>query len=517
MWIATTEQSRSIDRRATEEFGFPARILMERAGLAVFEVVKQMLPVGGKLAILCGKGNNGGDGFVVARLAKDHNIPVECLVAAANETSLRAEALEQLQIAVAQGVKPVFASDDRWARKLDCLCSQDLIVDALLGTGAKCEVQGPIKEAIQAINRCGVPALAVDVPSGVDSDTGEELGESVWAVRTVTFGLPKKFLFQGIGIEHAGYWTVAPIGIPRELLNEPKEAKLIDADWVANLLPERLKASNKGDNGSVLVVAGSNAMRGAATLAATAALRAGAGLVTVASTSAVCDAVAAQLPEVLLMPLPEENGVLGARAAETLLANTRKVGAAVFGPGLTHEAPVLDFLRAVWANWSAPCVIDADALNAVSLGLDLPSAECVLTPHPGEMSRLLQCSIAEIQADRFRTVQQAVERFKCTVLLKGPYSIIGDPSNPMHVNSTGNPGLATGGMGDVLCGIVATLLAQDLPPFFATSCAAHWHGESADICAEDIGVVGFLAGEVAGSLPRARARIIATCERNRTQ
>ena len=347
--------------------------------------------------LLCGKGNNGGDGFVTARLAKDHNFQVECLVAADNESNLRPEALEQLQIAVAQGVKPIFASDVRWARKLECLAHQDLIVDALLGTGARSEVKGPIKEAIQAVNRCGVPALAVDVPSGIDSDTGEELGDSVWALRTVTFGLPKRFLFQGIGLEHAGYWTVAEIGIPRELLNEPTAAKLIDQEWVANLLPERLRASNKGDNGSVLIVAGSDRMRGAASLAAKAALRSGCGLVTVAAIPSVCDAVAANLPEVLLLPLPEKDGVISADAADVLLASDRKLNSAVFGPGMSHDPPVLEFLRRVWSQWDKPCVIDADALNSVSMGVDLPQCQCVLTPHPGEMSRLLQCSIAEIQ------------------------------------------------------------------------------------------------------------------------
>jgi NAD(P)H-hydrate epimerase len=514
MWIATAEHSREIDRRTTEDFGLPARVLMERAGLAVFDVVREMLPNRGKLAVLCGKGNNGGDGFVTARLARDTGFCVECLVAANSESDLRPEALEQLQIALAQGVRPVFASDARWQRKLELLGHQELIVDALLGTGAKCEVKGSIKEAIQAINRSGVPAIAVDVPSGICANTGEELGESVWALRTVTFGLPKRFLFEGIGLEHSGYWTVAEIGIPRELLNQPTNARLVESEWVGNLLPERLRASNKGDSGAVLIVAGSDRMRGAATLAANAALRAGAGLVTIAGIRAVCDAVAANLPEAMFLPLPEENGVVSPKAARLLLDSSHKINSAVFGPGLTHEPPVMEFLKEVWAEWDRPCVIDADALNAVSEGLELPQADCVLTPHPGEMSRLLHCSIAEIQSDRFRTVEQAVERFNRCVLLKGPYSIVGDPSQPMHVNSNGNPGLATGGMGDVLSGIIATLLAQDLPSYYAASCGMHWHGAAADSCAQNIGCVGYRAMDVADSLPSARARIISACERN---
>lgn len=511
MWIATAAHSKAIDRRATEDFGLPARVLMERAGLAVFDAVKELLPDGGRITVMCGKGNNGGDGFVVARVARDHGYQVDCLVAA-EEADLSPEAHEQMRIAMAQGVQPVYFSDCRWPRKAECMSSRDLIVDALLGTGAKGEVRGPIKEAIQAINRSGVPALAVDIPSGIDCETGEELGESVWALRTVTFGLPKPFLFQGIGLEHSGYWTVSEIGIPSALLSEPTQARLLQGSWVASLLPERLRASHKGENGSILIVAGSDRMRGAATLSAKAALRSGAGLVTVASVPSVCAAVASNLPEVLLMPLPEVDGVIGPAAARLLLRQKSKYHAALFGPGLTHDQPVLDLLRETWAEWERPCLIDADALNAVSEGVPLPSCECVLTPHPGEMSRLLHLSIAEIQSDRFRTVSHAVERFHQCMLLKGPYSIVGEPGQPMLVNCTGNPGLASGGMGDILGGIVATLLAQDLPAYYAAGCAMFWHGAAADLCAETIGPIGYQASEVADALPRARARIVTACD-----
>ncbi len=511
MWIATAEGSRVIDRRTIEEFGIPSRILMERAGLAVFDAVRELLPDGGKITVFCGRGNNGGDGFVVARVATDHGFDVDCLVAG-EEADLTPESTEQMRIASAQGVKPIYWSDARWQRKADTLASRELIVDALLGTGAKCEVRGPIKEAIQSINRSGVPTVAVDIPSGICCDTGEELGESVWALRTVTFGLPKPFLFQGIGLEHSGYWTVSEIGIPNTLLQEATTARLVDGEWVASLLPERLRASHKGENGSVLIVAGSRKMRGAAILAARSALRSGAGLVTIASVAEVCNSVAAHLPEALVIPLPDTDGVLNGDAADVLLRQNFKCNAAIFGPGLTHEPPVLDFLSSVWQKWNRPCVIDADALNAVSAGIPLPRAECVLTPHPGEMSRLLHSSIAEIQADRFRTVTQAVNEFGQCVVLKGPYSIACEPGQPMLVNCTGNPGLASGGMGDVLCGVIGTLLAQDLPGYYAASCGIFWHGAAADYCAREIGTIGYLASEVADALPKARANIVSACE-----
>lgn len=512
MWIATAEHSRTIDSRASEEFGIPAKVLMERAGLAVFDAVRELLPHGGKIGVFCGKGNNGGDGFVVARLAKESGFRVECLVAA-EEQDLTPHAAEQMRIARMQGVDPIYFSDPRWQRRAGSLCCLDLIVDALLGTGAKCEVKGAIKEAIQAINKSGVPVVAVDVPSGISCDTGEELGESIWAMRTVTFGLPKPFLFEGLGLEHSGQWTVSEIGYPNVLLREPTEARVIDREWVANLLPERLRSSHKGENGNILIVAGSRAMRGAASLAAHAAIRSGGGLVTVAGVPDVCTAVAANVPEAILLPLPERNGVIAPEAASILLQNSSKHHAALFGPGLTQDPAILEFLDKVWREWTKPCVIDADALNAVSHGIRLPSAECVLTPHPGEMSRLLHLSIAEIQSDRFRTVRHAVDRYQQCVLLKGPYSIVGEPGQPMMVNQTGNPGMASGGMGDVLGGIVTTLLAQDLPGYYAASCGMYWHGAAADLCAMELGPIGYSASQVADHLPKARCRIITTCDR----
>jgi len=510
MWIANGEHSKRIDQRASEEFGIPAKVLMERAGLAVFDAVRELLPDSGRITVFCGKGNNGGDGFVVARLAKDHGYQVECLVAAEPD-DLSKDAAGQYAVAKAQGVEAVFVSDARWLRKTECVGCRDLIVDALLGTGARAEVRGPVKTAIQAINRSGVPVVAVDVPSGIRSDTGEELGESVWALRTVTMGLPKPFLFQGIGLEHSGHWTVANIGYPSTLLNEPTESRLVDNDWVANLLPERMRSSHKGDSGSVLIVAGSAHLRGAATLCASAALRSGAGLVTVAAIPEVCDAVAANVPEAMFLPLPTENGVVSPEGAHLVLEFGQRVNSAVFGPGLSHEPAVLDFLRQTWSSWDKPCVIDADALTAVSQGVLLPNAECVLTPHPGEMSRLLKLTVAELQSDRFHTVEQAVNRFNQCVLLKGPYTQVGEAGQPIMVNHSGNPGMATGGMGDVLSGVIATLLAQDLPAYYAACCGMYWHGTAADLCADEIGSIGFSALDVTRTLPRARTKIVATC------
>lgn len=513
MWIASSERSRSLDQTATARYGLPVSVLMERAGLAVFRVVSQMLPDSGRISVLCGKGNNGGDGFVVARLAVEADFDVECLVASTLD-ELIPSARHQHDMAVACGVKPIFADDARFARKLEMLSMRELIVDALLGTGAHGDIQGPIRPAIAAINRSGVPAISVDVPSGIMCDSGEELGESVWALRTVTFGLPKPYLFQGIGLEHAGYWEVADIGFPNSLLEEPTEARLLDPAWVGNLLPERLRASHKGENGHLLIVAGSKRMRGAATLAAKAAIRAGVGLVTVAGIEEVCAAVVSFVPEATLLPLPEIDGVIDPAAAELLLEEMHRFSATLFGPGMTHQGPILELLDRLWRQWEVPSVIDADALNAVSRGVCLPGPECVLTPHPGEMSRLLQASTAEIQSNRFQTVRQAMMRYDKTILLKGPYSIVGEPLQPMLVNSTGNPGMASAGMGDVLGGIIGTLLAQDLPAYYAAAAGMYLHGAAGDECAEKMGAIGYSARDVAAAIPAARTRITAHCDGN---
>ncbi|MCW5936476.1 MAG: NAD(P)H-hydrate dehydratase [Fimbriimonadaceae bacterium] len=515
MWIADTARCREIDRRATEEFGIPAMVLMERAGLAVFETLRQMLPEGGRIIVLCGPGNNGGDGFVVARLAHEHGYGVTCLVTS-DEASLREECRQQMLQARGLGLRPVFAGDPRWERKLECLGSFDLIVDAILGIGAHGPLLGNVAEAVRAVNRSGVPVLAIDVPSGIETDTGAELGDSVWALRTVTFGLPKPYLFQAMGLEHSGYWTVADIGFPRQVANEPTGTRMVCQDWVASLVPERLRSSHKGMNGHVLIVAGSRGMRGAAALAAKAAYRSGAGVVTVASVEPVLETVMAHCPECVLMPLPETDGVIDPAAFKRVIENQHHFDAALFGPGMSQTQPVKDFLAKVWCRWEVPSCIDADALNAIASGLTLPPCECVLTPHPGEMGRLLGKSADQIQADRLGCVAEAAQRLGKTVLLKGAHSLATGPGQDLLVNQTGNPGMASAGMGDVLGGVVTTLLGQDAGALEAAAAGMFWHGLAGDLAAMELGAVGYTARDVISRLPAARAKLTLTCKEDRS-
>lgn len=508
MWIADVARCRQADRRATEEFGVASMVLMERAGLAVFQAVRELLGPRGSVAVVCGPGNNGGDGLVVARLCFEAGYAVEA-ISTAPPDEMSPECREQWVQATASGVRFVAYGETRWLRRMQCLAQADLVVDAVLGIGVKGEVRGPAREAIEYINRSGVPVLAVDVPSGIDADTGAELGEAVWATRTVTFAAAKPFLFQSAGLERSGHWTVAEIGIPSELLSEPTGARLTNPTQVAGLLPERFRGSHKGSNGHVLVVAGCESMRGAAVLCAKSALRAGAGMVTVASVEPVLESVIAHAPECCLMPLPMADGVVSADASDTVLRSQSRFDAAVFGPGLTHQPEVMDLLRRVWSRWETPAVIDADALNAVSEGIEPPPCEALLTPHPGETSRMLGRPVHEVQADRFAAVLEAVARYRRAVLLKGAFSIVGAEHEPLVVNTTGNPGMASAGVGDVLSGVAGALIGQGLGPFDAGVTAAYWHGLAGDWCASEIGPVGYTALDVCDAIPRARAKLAA--------
>lgn len=508
MWIATADEMREIDRRAINEFGIPSSALMEQAGFATFQAVQELLSKTGRAVVICGKGNNGGDGLVIARLLKEHGRASTCFIAAANEDELSKEAKEQFQRSVTLGVRPIFASDDAWITEVRrALQGAEVVVDAILGTGAKGDVEGLLLSVVETINESGRSVVAVDIPTGIDCDTGREMGKAIRATRTVTFGLPKPFLFQGEGMERSGRWTVADINYPDSLLG-PTQALLLSADLLRPAIPKRAVASNKGRSGSLLIVAGSREVPGAATMVARAALRSGAGLITVASIASVCDAVADHMPEALLMVLPEQDGKISPDAVSMILEKQEKTDAAIFGPGLSHEDCVKDFLAAVWKEWHKPSLLDADALNVVAMGVEAPEKLVALTPHPGELSRLMQMPVEDIQVDRFKAARSAAEKLRHPTLLKGAYTISASANQPLFINSTGNSGMASGGMGDVLSGVVGTLLAQKLSPADALAVGAFWHGLAGDLCASEIGPVGYSATDLIERLPRARASIL---------
>jgi NAD(P)H-hydrate epimerase len=496
---------REMDRRAMEEFGVSGLELMERAGLSVYQIAREMLGNRREILILCGKGNNGGDGLVVARLLKRAGYNPHVWLAASADT-LTGEARINYERAIRSGVTVTEIGDS-----VPPLPPTDLIVDALLGTGLTSEVREPLRSLVELANGSAAPILAVDVPSGLNSDSGQPCGISIHATKTVTFVVPKLGLAQYPGMKLAGEVIVADIGMPEPLLEDEALAVLqTDAETLRRLLPPPDASTHKGSRGKILVIAGSEGFTGAACLASEAAFRAGAGLVYLACPQSLNDIYEVKLTEVITIPVPEPSGhrCFGAESVEAVAKQLEKVDAVIFGPGLSRNEHTAAFFHAILPQIQLPTILDADGLNLLSdqPTISLPQ-QCVVTPHPGEMARLMGCDIKAVQADRIRTAQNAVEKFGCTILLKGPGTVIASPDGPVFINPTGTPALGTAGTGDVLSGTIGGLLGRKLSPFDAAMAGAYLHGLAGEIAAEDLGEEGVIAGDVVDCLPLAFRRV----------
>jgi hydroxyethylthiazole kinase-like uncharacterized protein yjeF len=513
MKIVTAAQMRELDRKAQEEYGIPGSALMEQAGLAVAEAACRLTEPCPEqpIAVICGRGNNGGDGFVAARhLRAMGRRPVVFL--AASRDAVGGDARENLLRLAEVGLDVTEIGDP--SAIAEACTEAGLVIDALLGTGLSGEVHGLAGDLIAAMNACGRPVLAVDIPSGLHSDTGKPLGRAVRAVETVTMGLPKLGLYLDPGMDYAGAITVADIGFPDELVQQaPAAAELIEPEWATSLLPRRAKSANKGDFGRVLIVAGSVGMTGAAAMAAASALRAGAGLVYVGCPNSLNDILEVKLTEAITVPLPEtEARSLSPRGLDQILAFAERVDAVALGPGAGRHPETAQLLRQLVTKLTKPMVVDADGLNALSEDVSVlegDHASLILTPHPGEMSRLLGISIAAVQERRDEVAQQAAQRFRAVALLKGACTLIAAEGRTMMVNPTGNPGMATGGTGDVLTGTILAFLGQGIPPFEAAAAGAYVHGLAGDVAAERIGQTGLIAGDLIEALPEAILRVAA--------
>lgn len=503
MKVATAEQMREFDRRASEEFGVPSIVLMENAGRSVFEAVRDAL---GDLAdmrvtIVAGRGNNGGDGFVVARHLREAGTRVSVFLLGSPE-EVKGDARTNLDMLLESGVAvtSVKSSDDITV----ALSDGHAVVDAVFGTGLRGEVTGLPADVIRAINAAGKPVVAVDIPSGMDADTGEILGVCVDADCTVTFALPKIGLLTYPGAACVGDLTVADIGIPK-CLYEEITVELVDDGMVASKLPDRPPDAHKGTFGTAVVIAGSLGLTGAAAMASEAALRAGAGLSTLGCPAGLWNVMAAKLTEVMTRGLPDGgSGAISSDALYEALELVDKGDSVVLGCGLGTHADTIEFVHRLVKLVHKPMIIDADGLNALAQDAGILEGEhgdLVLTPHPGEMSRLLGTSTQAVQSNRMDVVREAASRFRCVVVLKGARTLIADPSGRVFVNPTGGPGLATGGTGDVLAGTIGGLLAQGLSPLDAAICGAFVHGRAGDIAAGELGAAGTIAGDVLNALP----------------
>jgi NAD(P)H-hydrate epimerase len=518
MRLVTAAEMRAADFYTIQEIGLPGAVLMEEAGRQVAELCLRLLkerPGRGRVFVWAGKGNNGGDGLVAARRLGLAGYHVEVFLVAEDPGTLSSETRRNLEVLRRLGI-PV---NQAWsAAEISAAeivgASGDLQVDALLGTGSRGPVSGPLAAAIAAINRGGVPVVAVDLPSGLNADTGEVLGPAVRAGYTVTFGRPKVGLLTYPGAELVGQLYVADIGIPAEAYPEDAPAAfLLEAGEVAARLPAWKPTTHKGERGRVFVVGGSPGLTGAVCLAGEAALRAGAGLVTVGVPEGVHDIFEVKLTEVMTAPLPEtEDGTLAASAAGAVLERAAQADALAVGPGLGRGEELASLLAELVRESPVPLVIDADGLNALVGHMEVlgeAAAPIILTPHPGELARLTGSTPAEVQAHRLPLARDVAREWNAVVVLKGARTVIAAPDGTCYINPTGNPGLATGGTGDVLTGVIAAFLAQGLDAVQAAAAGVFLHGLAGDLAAKSSGGErGFVAGDVIHALPSALSALL---------
>jgi hydroxyethylthiazole kinase-like uncharacterized protein yjeF len=529
MKILSVAEMREVDRLTTARYGIPSATLMENAGASVAEFIAQRWPkfAQRRIVILCGKGNNGGDGFVVARHLLDLGAKPEVyLFAAPDQMQGEAAANCKRWQEVSAALQLVRNSSDVQNLK-PALDAADIIVDALLGSGTRGAVEGLVAEVIQAVNKrrqsVRSAVVAVDIPSGLIADTGQAMGACINAAYTVTFTAPKMGMILGTASDAVGELIVRDIGSPPELIDEVGKSSVRWIDWrEVNIFARPRRADgNKGNYGHALVVAGSVGKSGAAVLASWAALRMGAGLVTVATPEPVLPIVAAHTPEIMTEPLPATDaGSISLRSFEyqrfdKLLKGKRAVA---IGPGLSTHDETQQFVGSVVGSRTVPMILDADGLNAFAgraEELKNGSGPLALTPHPGEMARLLSCGIPDVQAQRLEVARKSAADWNAIVILKGHQTIVAAPDGQVFVNSTGNPGMGTGGTGDVLTGMLAGATAQFGTADWARVLAfgVYLHGLAGDIAYAESGESPLLASDLIREIPRAYQQFYLECGR----
>lgn len=474
-------QVREFDRIAINNYKISGFALMQRAGQEVFNALRANWPKAKKLTVVCGKGNNAGDGYIVASLAKKAKLKVTVLYLTPPE-KLTGDAAKAYNACKSHKVLcKKFNTVD--------LYSAEIIVDAIFGTGLNNTITGEYYQAISAINNSGIPVLAIDVPSGLNANTGIPWGISVQATLTVTLVAPKQGLFTGLAHDYCGQIICHDLNIPAAIFKQaPKMVKLLDLEEMSVLLPKRKRTAYKNNFGHVLVIGGDYGMAGAIRMAAEAAARTGAGLVTVATRPEHIAAVSGACPELMCY---------GITSAEDLSPLIDQATVIVAGPGLGKNSWGKKLLhKAISSN--KPLLLDADALNLLA---DLKNNQCknnnwIFTPHPGEAARLLNCSISEIQNDRFAAIRKLQECYKATVVLKGAGSLVTISDKIIGICSAGNPGMASGGMGDILSGVIGGLLAQELSLENAATLGTLMHASAGDLAAKKDGERGLLATDL---------------------
>ncbi|MFH1897705.1 MAG: NAD(P)H-hydrate dehydratase [Candidatus Desantisbacteria bacterium] len=514
MKIVTREQMQEIDKITALEYGLSGAILMENAGIQAFLAIKDYLQQikGVKIAVLCGGGNNGGDGFVIARHLFNHGAKA-IIYLLAPEERVGDDALLNLNAARQFGVPiQVIANNDELNAVIPELKHNKVIIDALLGTGLTGQVKGLYSQAIKIINEIHVPVIAIDIPSGLDANTGMPLGEAVRAFMTVTFGLPKVGLVIPPGIEYVGKLVVANISFPPQLIdNERLKTNLPTHKELASIIPKHPITAHKGLCGKAFVLAGSTGMTGAAALCSESALRVGAGLVTLGIPESLNHIMEVKLIEVMTLPLPQTpNATFSQQGYEKIMSFCESMAVVAMGPGIGRDTDTGELIRRLILNLKIPMVIDADAIFALASQIDVlkhKKSPTVITPHLGELAHLLGTTIDEIQNNRIAIAQKFAEEYDTIVVLKGARTIIADPDGNVWINPTGNQGMATAGCGDVLCGMISGLMAQGLSVQEASRLGVFLHGLAGDIKAREKGYLSLIASDVLSGIPEAISKI----------
>ena len=506
MKLVTAQTMQEIDRRTIKEFGVPGLTLMERAGANCSAIIAKRFAENAnpKALIVAGKGNNGGDGFVIARLLAECDWQVE-LALYADPVVLAGDAkinYDRLPAAVKTIVQPNAAS-------LTEFCSKaTVIVDALFGTGLNSTLAPLYAAVVEAVNSSGKPIVAVDIPSGVDASTGRICGTAVNAILTVTFAAAKLGHCLYPGASHCGELMVTDIGIPPELLAAAPGVTLVDAAHSAALLKPRHRTAHKGSSGHALIIAGSVGKSGAAAMTANSAVRSGAGLVTLAAPETINQILEIKTTEAMTVPLASSSsGTISPDAINEIMACSAGKSVMALGPGIGSDQFATEVVRILAKTVELPLVIDADGLNALSGRIDSVAERkapyIIMTPHPGEMARLTGSNVAEIESDRLAAARTFAEQHKVYLLLKGARTVIAAPNGELAINASGNPGMATGGSGDVLTGVIAAFVAQGYEPFAACCLGAYIHGLAGDMVAAEKGEIGMNATDIQEMLPLA--------------
>ncbi len=504
--VVDTLGMRAADRHTMQELGLPGLMLMERAAAAVTATVEERVEKEELVAVLCGRGNNGGDGLAMARQRHASGGLVE-VVLVADPGELSEDAAVQWELVGRFGVPRRVLTEESLPALEELLQKAAVVVDALYGTGLDRALAGLPAQVVELVNTVGGDVVAVDIPSGLSGNSGVLLGPAVEADVTVTFGALKWVHVLAPASLCCGEVVVADIGIPQTAVEKVASGFVLEAQDVAHWLPHRPPDAHKGHFGHLLVVAGRRGRAGAAALAARAGVRAGAGLVTVATALDAVSPIQARVPEAMVDPLP--TGDDGSARGDGIEESLAKVTAVAVGPGLGLGEGPRRLLYRILEAWSGPLVLDADALTLLAGQLERlkgRSAPTVLTPHPGELARLLGISSAKVQEDRPAWARRAAELSGCTVVLKGFHTLVAEAEGPLWINPTGSPGLASGGAGDVLTGCIAAFLAQGLPARQAAATGVYLHGRAAQLAGKRFpGAVP--AWTVAGLLPKAEAEL----------